>query len=92
MVDATNGTYSPCIPNICTVTGKELDIFAITEEDVDITDIIHALSLINRYNGHTKFPYTVAQHSVYVLNLNINTAKMHGVLWQPCCTMRRRLI
>lgn len=69
MVDVTNGMYSPCVPNICTVTGKELDIFALTQEDIDISDIIHALSLINRYNGHTKFPYTVAQHSVYVAQL-----------------------
>ena len=69
MVDVTNGVYSPCVPNICTVTGKELDIFALDQNDIDITDIIHALSMINRYNGHTRFPYTVAQHSVYVAQL-----------------------
>lgn len=69
MVDATNGMYSPCVPNICTVTLKELDIFSMTADDIDITDIMHSLSFINRYNGHTKFPYTVAQHSVYVAQL-----------------------
>ena len=74
-VDATHGLYSPCIPNICTITGKELDIFALTEEDIDFTDIMHSLSQINRYNGHTKFPYTVAQHSVYVAQLEYKHSK-----------------
>ena len=74
-VDATHGLYSPCIPNICTITGKELDIFALTQEDIDITDIMHSLSQINRYNGHTKFPYTVAQHSVYVAKLEYEHSK-----------------
>lgn len=29
-----------------------------------LTDICQSLSLINRYNGHTKFPYSVAHHSL----------------------------
>jgi len=35
-----------------------------TSEDVHIADIAQALALTTRYNGHTVFPYSVAQHSV----------------------------
>jgi hypothetical protein len=31
---------------------------------VNIEDIAHALSIQNRYNGHTKEPYSVAEHVV----------------------------
>lgn len=33
-------------------------------EEIDIADIAHALSQINRYTGHTRFPLSVGQHSL----------------------------
>ena len=49
---------------ITTVSGKHFDP---TEPDTalfDINDIAHSLSLICRANGHTRFFYSVAQHSI----------------------------
>lgn len=36
------------------------------KEDVDLIAIFHALSHICRYNGHTRFMWTVGQHSLLV--------------------------
>lgn len=34
-----------------------------TEDMIDITDIAHSLSMLCRFTGHTKFFYSVGQHS-----------------------------
>lgn len=46
-----------------TYTGVAFDILAPTEEMISIDDIAHALSQMNRFTGHCRFPYPVAQHS-----------------------------
>lgn len=52
-----------------TYTGKLIDLQKFTVDDVRLPDIAHALACINRYTGHTKVPYSVAQHSVMVSRL-----------------------
>lgn len=49
-----------------TFTGKQFWGMDARPEDIEIRDIAHALACINRYNGHTPVPYSVAQHSVLV--------------------------
>lgn len=63
-----------------TYTGKLVDLANFTEEDVRLPDIAHALALINRFTGHTVFPYTVAQHSVVVSQLVDACDAMHALL------------
>ena len=49
---------------ITTVSGKHFDPIYPDNSLIDLRDIAHALSLICRANGHTKFFYSVAQHSL----------------------------
>lgn len=48
-----------------THSGVEIDIQNVKEEDVNVNDIFHSLSMINRFCGHSNRPYSVAEHSVY---------------------------
>lgn len=48
---------------IQTYTGKKFDILDPKVEMVCIEDIAHASSQANRFTGHCRFPYPVAQHS-----------------------------
>ena len=47
-----------------TYTQKCFDPMQIQEDDIDIRDIAHALSLICRGNGHIPYFYSVGQHSI----------------------------
>lgn len=51
-------------PWIQTYSGRKFDFLNIDVNTIDITDIAHALSNLCRYTGHTKYFYSVAQHSV----------------------------
>jgi len=53
------------------VSGKLVDVFHIQPGDVTIEDIAHALSYLNRFGGHTPYPYSVAQHSVFAAYLAV---------------------
>lgn len=50
-------------PTIQTFTGKMFDILDPKHDQICIEDIAHALSMQCRFTGHTKFHYSVAQHS-----------------------------
>ena len=54
---------------IQTFTGKMFDLLNPTPEMVDIEDIAHSLAGTYRYNNHTRVPYSVAQHSLFVMKL-----------------------
>lgn len=51
---------------IQTYTGKQFFPFDPKPDQIDITDIAHALSNTCRYTGHCRYYYSVAQHSVHV--------------------------
>lgn len=56
-------------PFIETYTGVRFRVLSPAPADVRILDIAHALSNVCRFNGHTRVPYSVGEHSVRVSNL-----------------------
>jgi 5'-deoxynucleotidase YfbR-like HD superfamily hydrolase len=63
-----------------TYTGKFVDLANFKEEDVRLPDISHALSILNRFTGHSKCPYSVAQHSVMVSRLVDDKHALWGLM------------
>lgn len=53
------------------LSGRRLDLLDPSPLDVEIEDIAHGLSRVARWNGQTNgaWPFSVAQHSLLVLNL-----------------------
>lgn len=53
------------------LSGRRLDILDPSPLDVELTDIAHGLARVARWNGQTRgdFPFSVAQHSVLVLEI-----------------------
>jgi len=64
---------------IQTFTGRRFYFDRVEENEMLIDDIAHALSLVNRFGGHTRKPYSVAQHSVLVSRLVEPQFKLHAL-------------
>ena len=63
-----------------TYTGKSIDLLRPDPAQICIDDIAHHLALINRYNGACPYPYSVAQHSLYVAAILPPELKLWGLL------------
>ena len=53
------------------LSGRRLDLLDPSPLDIEIEDIAHGLAFLARWNGQTygDYPYSVAEHSVFVLEL-----------------------
>jgi hypothetical protein len=65
---------------IQTYTGRQFFPLAPRAEDVHILDIAHALALKCRFTGHTKYMYSVAQHSLLCAAEATRNARIHALL------------
>jgi 5'-deoxynucleotidase YfbR-like HD superfamily hydrolase len=67
------------------LSGRRLDILDPSPVDVELSDIAHGLARVARWNGQTQgdYPFSVAQHSVLVLEIFSAMA--------PAATARDRL-
>lgn len=62
-------------------SGRVVNFIDIQGKDVDIEDIAHHLSHVNRYSGGTRVPYSVCNHSILVAYLmRLNGASIDGQL------------
>jgi len=66
--------------HIETYTGKLIDPLNPHQDDIEIVDISHALSMNCRFNGHCSEFYSVAEHSVYVSKLVPPEIALKGLL------------
>jgi 5'-deoxynucleotidase YfbR-like HD superfamily hydrolase len=48
-----------------TYSGNQIDLNNFTEKDINLIDIAVSLSRQNRYLGHSMYPFSVGQHSIF---------------------------
>jgi len=68
------------LPEIQTVSGLWFSFDKPTTAMVSLHDVAHSLSCLNRYNGHAKRPYNVAQHSVLCSRRAPDELKLEALL------------
>lgn len=78
---------------IRTFRGIKFHPLDIKPEDIDIDDIAHALSLVNRFTGHTQTAYSVAEHSVRVMLCvqDLATDEIHYVPTTSAADSQRKI-
>jgi hypothetical protein len=67
-------------PWIETYSGKYLHFLDPREEEIEIEDIAHSLSMECRFGGHTSRFYSVAEHSILVASLLPRDLQLAGLL------------
>jgi 5'-deoxynucleotidase YfbR-like HD superfamily hydrolase len=63
-----------------TYTGRTINLFKITADDIDLDEIAHALSNICRFGGQVQQFFSVAQHSVLVSEMVSDENKKWALL------------
>ena len=66
-------------------TGTRPDLRSIRPKDIHFEDIRHNLCRIPRFTGNTSRPYTVAEHSVLVMQIIEDKKLDVPVIWQGFC-------
>lgn len=66
----------PSAPWMLTATGAQFHLLHADPASISVLDIAAALAKINRFNGHTSRPYSVAEHSLYVCQV---MEREHGI-------------
>jgi len=78
---------------IQTYTGRRFDLVEPRAEDVVVDDLVHALACVNRFTGHARRPYSVAEHSVRVAALvepeHRRAALLHDATEAYCADLAR---
>lgn len=68
----------PSVKGTSTISGREVFYGVINPSGAfNIEDIAHSLSIQNRFIGHTKHPYSVAQHCVNCVAVAIDVYKIN---------------
>jgi hypothetical protein len=60
--------------------GHKINVFNPKPEEIDIHDIAHALAMCTRFNGHLKYYYSVAEHSIALSRLASKGNKLAALL------------
>lgn len=63
-----------------TASGRQFWPLDPRANEIFIDDIAHALSLYCRFGGHSRYHYSVAQHSLFVMDLVPQKDKLHALL------------